>query len=324
MRNWLESLAVTLGKEPTKPAPDRFTAAVCEIHKERQTRRAKEETFKIIEDRKEKVAAPQKWRRRRWAVLIAVNLLFVLSFRLDLQFLEGTLSASRFMGFHMADIFSALQVMLASKLVLVNLVIGTATVAFLCLGGGRTFCGWICPYHLLSEWAESLHLMLAKRKIARNLKFDRRARVVIWIVFSVLAFGTGYTVYETISPTGILSRALVYGPGMVLVWVACLLAFEVLFSRRAWCRYACPIGLTYAVVGSAAPLRIVYKIGHCHHDGACREVCLVPHVLDLTKRGRAPDVQVDVGGDCTRCARCLDVCPTGALSLQVKGLGNRD
>ncbi|HCZ15365.1 MAG TPA: NapH/MauN family ferredoxin-type protein, partial [Candidatus Accumulibacter sp.] len=54
-----------------------------------------------------------KWRNRRWAVLILANLLFTLSFWLDIQMLEGALTASRFVGFHLIDLNSALQVMLA-------------------------------------------------------------------------------------------------------------------------------------------------------------------------------------------------------------------
>jgi hypothetical protein len=66
------------------------------------------------------------WRNRRWAFLLAVNLLFVVSFYLDIQILEGSLSASRLIGFHLIDLNSALQVMLAHKHIIVNLVIGTA------------------------------------------------------------------------------------------------------------------------------------------------------------------------------------------------------
>jgi hypothetical protein len=76
---------------------------------------------------------------------------------------------------------------------------------------------------------------------------------VFWLIFALLALATGYTVFEAISPTGILSRALIYGPGLALLWVLALLAFEVFVSRRAWCRYACPIGLTYGVVGICLP-----------------------------------------------------------------------
>jgi ferredoxin-type protein NapH len=56
------------------------------------------------------------------------------------------------------------------------------------------------------------------------------------------------------------------------------------------------------------------------HEGKCREVCLVPHVLDMTKLGYGKDTDHAIGPDCTRCAMCLDVCPTGALTFNVKGL----
>lgn len=42
------------------------------------------------------MSTSHKWRNRRWAVLIAVNLLFVVSFYFDIQVLEGALTASRF------------------------------------------------------------------------------------------------------------------------------------------------------------------------------------------------------------------------------------
>jgi len=40
--------------------------------------------------------------------------------------------------------------MLAHKHIIVNLFIGTATVFVLwAVLGGRSFCSWVCPYHLL-------------------------------------------------------------------------------------------------------------------------------------------------------------------------------
>jgi hypothetical protein len=77
------------------------------------------------------------------------NLLFTSRYALDIQVLEGALTASRFIGFHLIDLNSALQVMLAHKHIITNLVIGTLTVATIwMLLGGRTFCSWVCPYHL--------------------------------------------------------------------------------------------------------------------------------------------------------------------------------
>jgi len=132
---------------------------------------------------------------------------------------------------------------------------------------------------------------------------------------------TGYTVFETISPTGILSRALIYGPGLALIWVAILLLIEIFYSRRAWCRYACPIGLTYGFVGITSPFIVRYKLDKCFHEAECRKVCMVPHVLDTVIKGRAKGMESDIDADCTRCGRCVDTCPTGALTFKYKGLG---
>ena len=320
------SLSELFGNDPKKPVPDDYTPEAKDLH---AFQRTDEETKKRVDGIKvelaEKHAHPplEKLRLKRWAVLLLVNLLFVFSFYLDIQLLEGALTASRFVGFHMADLNSALQVMLAFKHVVLNLLIGTVTVFIAWwLLGGRTFCSWACPYHLLAEWAEILHLKLVEKKWVTDHPFDRRARTWFWIIFVVLALVTGYTVYETISPTGILSRALIYGPGLALLWVALLLLFEIFYSRRAWCRYACPIGLTYGMVGATSPLIVQYELSSCFHEGECRKVCLVPHVLETVIKGRARGTKVEIGADCTRCGRCVDSCPTNSLMFKFKGLGN--
>ena len=116
----------------------------------------------------------------RWAVLLGINLLFTFSFWVDIQVLEGSLTASRLLGFHLADVYSSLLVMLAQRHVAVNLVIGAATIAlFWVLIGGRSFCSWVCPYHLVAEWAEMLRLRLAKRGWVRDHNIHRGVRVVV-------------------------------------------------------------------------------------------------------------------------------------------------
>jgi ferredoxin-type protein NapH len=317
-RQWLlllGMLGMTLKKPPTIPAP------VQEI----MARKYADKAHFIAEKLRARAAQPvsHKWRNRRWAVLIVVNLLFVISFWLDIQMLEGALTGSRFVGFHLIDLNAALQVMLAHKHIIVNLVIGSLTVFVLwVMLGGRSFCSWVCPYHLVSELAEKAHLALVHKKLVSDHEFHRAARTLCWLLFAALSFLSGYTVFETLSPTGILSRALIYGPTLALAWVVVLLLFEIFYSRRAWCRYVCPIGLTYGVVGALSPTRVVFRVEQCFHEGDCRKVCLVPHVLDITIKGRADAEVMSLGPDCTRCGLCLDACPNGALQFDIKGLSS--
>jgi ferredoxin-type protein NapH len=312
----LDQLAIVLGRAPRRP--ERFTEAAAAIHARKRGRGVK--GAELLEDIHE-AHENHTWRNRRWAVLLGLNLLFTLSFWIDIQILEGSLTASRLLGFHLADPYSSLLVVLAQKLVPVNLAIGAVTIAlFWGIVGGRSFCSWACPYHLVAEWAEMLHVRLARMGLVRDHLLHRATRSVLWVVFAVLAFATGYTLFLTLNPIGVLSRALIYGPSLALGWVVLLLAFEVLYARRAWCRYVCPIGLTYGIVGAKAPIRVTFDLEVCAHEGECRKVCEVPHVLELTIKGRAEDAKMDVGPDCTRCGLCVDTCPTGALRYELKGV----
>lgn len=318
----IDGLRVMLGGEPRKPEKPEMTERLKAVQAWKSTpeQRAYRRDLLYIHER---TPATFAWRRWRWASIILVNLLFVVSFHFDVQLVEGALTASRFVGFHMADLNASLQVVLAFKELLVNLLIGTLTVGILWwLVGGRTFCSWACPYHLLSELAEMVHLRLVEWRWVEDHPLDRRLRTVLYVVFALLAFGTGYTVFETISPVGIVSRALIYGGGVALVWVAFLLLIEIFYIRRFWCRYVCPIGLTYGFIGATAPVKIEWDASKCLHEGNCRKACLVPHVLEFTIKNRSPDSVMQAGPDCTRCGMCLEACVPKALTFKINGVGD--
>ena len=260
-----------------------------------------------------------KLRNIRWGVIIFINGLFFVSFYLDIQVLEGSLSGSRFLGFHLIDIFSGAQIMVATQHVAVNLVVGMVTVFVIyLLLGGRTFCSWVCPYNLLAEWAEPLHQLLVRKKIVRNRNFDYNWKYYFLAVFLVLAWFTGFTIFETFSPISMISRALVYGPGLGLLIVAGLLALEIFYSKRFWCRYVCPVGTTYNLIGRVSPLKIKWNLDNCSNCKECQVVCPVPFVLaDTVNRNKTDFV---ASGECTRCGLCVDACQDGALNFSVRYL----
>ena len=269
------------------------------------------------------------YRMKRWIVVISIHLLFFLSFAIDIQTLEGTLNGSRFLGFHLIDPFTTIQMYLATYHLPINIIIGTTTIViFYLLVGGRTYCSWVCPYGILSEIGEKLHNTLISKKIIKDRKFDHRVRYIFWFMFAIMSFTSGYLVFETFNVVGILSRFIAYGWSLALVWVLIIFLIEVFYSRRAWCTYICPIGTTYGILGKVSGLRVQWN-DNCDHCMVCHDVCFESQVLELTRakydeqrkeKGIKP--QYVTGADCTLCGRCIDVCHSDALKFdfRLKGL----
>ncbi|MBF0425328.1 MAG: NapH/MauN family ferredoxin-type protein [Magnetococcales bacterium] len=258
------------------------------------------------------------WRKRRWLIILLVNGLLVLGFRLEWNVLQGTLSTSRLFGLTLSEPFATLQIFLATHTLSSDVLVGALVVSgFYILIGGRVFCAWICPYTLLAELGEMLHFHLRKKQWIREHTFPANTRYWMTGLFALLAAVSGYAVFENISTMAILSRALVYGSGAALAWVGLVLLFEIFYSRRAWCRYLCPIGVVYRLLGVLSPIRVHYSIQACHHDGACRKACPVLGGLEITKAGHAPRLLNRLSDSCTSCGRCIDVCPTHSLKFVI-------
>jgi len=267
-----------------------------------------------------------KWRNIRWSVLIFMNLLFVVSFVFDLAILEGSLSGSRLIGFYLMDPFNALQELAITSTtgyivhLTMNFWIGLFTILiFWFFVGGRSYCSWMCPYHFLAELAEKLHNYLVEKKKIKEHAFHTGLRFVFWFGFIILALATQQLVFENLNVVGIVSRAMIYGPGLLLFWVLGVLLFEIVYSKRFWCRYVCPIGTTWSFVGKLSPLTIKFELDKCGYCRDCQTVCLVPHELWFVQRGKATQETHYTGSDCTNCGLCIDTCAGNALSYTIKG-----
>jgi len=277
--------------------------------------------FDTTKDGKKKFS----YRMKRWILVISIHLLFFLSFFIDLQMLEGTLSGSRFLGFHMIDPYMTLEVFLATYHIPINMIIGTTTIVIVyLLMGGRSYCAWVCPYGILSEIGEKWHNTLVNKKIIKSRKFDHRVRHIFWAIFLLLSFTSGYLVFETFNVVGILSRMIAYGWSVALIWVVVVFIMEVFFSRRAWCTYICPIGTTYGYIGKVSALRIQWN-DNCDSCMVCHDVCFENQVLEITKAKHKKQISEKgiktayiTGADCTLCGRCIDVCHADALNFDFR------
>ncbi|MDR0247419.1 MAG: NapH/MauN family ferredoxin-type protein [Burkholderiales bacterium] len=255
---------------------------------------------------------------RAWRFLTVIGclLLFVLSYRIDLQLLEGTLVGSRFIGLHLIDPFVTLQVFFSHHAIPVNLAIGTASILVIYFAfGGRSFCSWVCPYGILSEIGESLRFWLVEKKILKKgTPLPDKTKYFIWAAFLLASFLTGILVFEMFNVVGVVYRALLYGGLFSLTLILLILFVEIFVSRRVWCRSVCPVGTTYGFLNPISLLKLKADKSRCNNCGACTAVCHVPKALAPVFAKDEKAIYI-VSTDCTLCGRCIDVCGEDALTF---------
>ncbi len=261
----------------------------------------------------------------RWFTIIVLTATFALSFRWALDFLAGSLNGSRLMSFFLIDLYTGLEYVAAHKAITMNAVIGFLTILiFYFVVGGRTFCAWVCPYNLLAELGEILHEYLRKKGVIKKRRmYSEKIRYAFWITFLLIPLITGTIFFESFNPVDILNRAFIYVPTVMLLWVALLLFIEVFYARRFWCKYVCPTGTTYGILGKVSLLRVRYDLNKCTHCGNCYKVCIEPTLLtDALKDSKTTKDKTAfvTGASCINCARCIDVCPYDALKFDFRFL----
>jgi ferredoxin-type protein NapH len=230
----------------------------------------------------------------------------------DEGFIVGNLSSMTILGLELSDPLATLQYIFSSGDIYWPLIISSLIiVGFYVIVGGRVFCSWICPLHLVLEYTDKI-----KKKISM---IDRSFKVSTkyWILFLTLIMTllAGIPVFEVLSPIGMTTRALVFGTWLGLLFLLAISIFEIGYSRRSWCRYFCPLGAFYSLVGWFSLIRVRINHGLCTKCQICKKECLVPNVLDRPISG---EQKIVVSGDCTNCAICIDVCPEKALKLGIR------
>jgi ferredoxin-type protein NapH len=100
MSYFVDSLRQLIGMKPAKPEADERLPEVVAVYAEKRKEKLTKEKLEEVEAGRALAHDRHKWRNRRWATLIVVNLLFVVSYYFDVQLVEGALTASRVIGFH--------------------------------------------------------------------------------------------------------------------------------------------------------------------------------------------------------------------------------
>jgi len=178
---------------------------------------------------------------------------------------------------------------------------------------GRVFCGWVCPATFIYELNDNLATWLRRLGIPISArKLDRRLKYLILGVGIVLSAITGSVVYAAIYPPAIIGRELYYaiaagGFGAGASFFLLTLLFDLMVARRGFCRYLCPGGALYSLLGHFRLLRIQREVKLCNDCAKCNAICQFG--LDPLNDG--------FGQECNNCSACIAVCPTDALVFKL-------
>lgn len=245
---------------------------------------------------------------RRVIQVLVVLLLATPAF--GLTFFEGNLGSAAIFSLWLSDPLAALQIFLLTGTMVSTLLLGTIVVLlFYGVLGGRVFCGWVCPVHLLTDLFDMLPW--ARKRQPINLRW-KEIVLALTLILSVLL---GLPIFETISPIGVAGRALTFGASSSLVILVLIVLAEQLLVRRIWCRSLCPLGGFYTLLGKMSPVAVAYKPERCTHCGSCEGVCFVPEVLQPSLTESCERIHA---GECSRCGACIGVCPEKALEFGLR------
>jgi ferredoxin-type protein NapH len=181
---------------------------------------------------------------------------------------------------------------------------------------GRVFCGWICPADLLFEIGSVVRRWVG---IDTDVTFSSRLKYAVLGAGVVLALIAGTQVFAEIYPPRLVGAELYLWltlgiPGVGAWFLLAVLAFEIFVSRRFWCRYVCPGGALYSLLGRWRIVRLRLNSPACTRCRECTDAC----EFGLDPMAGHP------GQECNNCGVCVRACAHDALSWRAVLPGRPD
>jgi len=184
-----------------------------------------------------------------------------------------------------------------------SLLIWAVTIAGFVAWGRGLFCGWLCPFGALQEFANHLGRLLRIPQIEPSAFWDARLK---WLKYVVLAALVGVTIYI---PTA-MDKAAEVEPFKTAIttffirewYYVAYAAFWLILSMalfKGFCRYVCPLGALMAIGGL---LRRQDWIDRREECGSPCQLCKVKCKYAAIK----PSGQIDYS-ECFECLDCVTI-----------------
>lgn len=178
----------------------------------------------------------------------------------------------------------------------------------------RSFCGLICPFGAIQGFFAKIGQKILKKRFIMPEKIDRPLRYLKYIVLLITIFyawktaGLWMSPYDPWSAYGHLSEgvASVWKESAVGLILLIITIIGSLLYDRFFCKYLCPMGAIYGILGKASPFKVVRNEDSCINCGKCSKVC--PMNIDVQHSTEIKNAE------CINCQTCVLSCPkAGAI-----------
>lgn len=178
----------------------------------------------------------------------------------------------------------------------------------------RSFCGQICPFGAIQEIFAKMGKRIFREHKVLPAKLDKPLRYLKYVVLAVTVFYAWKTAGLWMAPYDPWSVYAHLPEGLESVWkessvgliILVVTVLGSLIYDRFFCKYLCPAGALYGIIGKVSPFRVTRNDHKCSHCGLCQKGCPmninVQHSLKITS------------AECINCQTCVLNCPSpGAL-----------
>lgn len=198
-----------------------------------------------------------------------------------------------------------------------NLLIGVAIITtFYLVIGGRVFCSWVCPVNMITDAANYLRRKIGVDALPSRQSVSRKMRYWVLALSLILSFIMGVTAFEFISPISMVHRGIIFGLGFGWAAMLIIFLFDLFVLKNGWCGHVCPLGGFYSLLGNFSLIRVHHTEENCTLCMKCKVVCPEHQVLHMVGKQSLPVLS----GECTNCARCIEVCDDDALGFSIRKL----
>lgn len=213
-------------------------------------------------------------------------------------------SLARGMGLHpspVCTITRPFQFVNMGRTIPVAFIVLMGVISVFTLAGNKLFCGWVCPLGAIQEAVQRIPLR-RRLRVMLPFRMTNTIRVFTFVVFLVVVFATGTSIYDYFNPFEGLHWSFV-PVGTTALVVTLIVA---LFVFRPFCYLLCPIGLYTWVLEHISLTKMRLKKDECTMCDVCVKKTNCPAVPAILAGGRSRP-------DCHACGECVNVCPKNAL-----------